>query len=210
MRKNQNIATSGLKKSVLALAILNCSPLLAATESAPQAETLTVTADDNSSYATDYGASQSSTASKGDPPLIDTPQSVSVVTSSMINDYQMTSLNDAMKFVSGVTQGNTLGGTEDGFVKRGFGANSDGSILLDGVRSNQGLGFNATTDHIEVLKGSASLLYGIQNPGGVINIISKKPQYDWNTQVSGSTGDLAAGVVQWMSPARWGMGLHFA
>ncbi|WP_459177584.1 TonB-dependent siderophore receptor [Ewingella americana] len=175
------------------MAILHGSPLLAATETAPQADTLTVTAADNSVYSTDYSASQSSTASKSNTPLNETPQSVSVVTSSMINDYQMKSLDDAMKFVSGVTQGNTLGGTEDGFVKRGFGANSDGSILLDGVRSNQGLGFNATTDHVEVLKGSASLLYGIQNPGGVINIISKKPQYEWNTQVNSSTGGFGGG-----------------
>ncbi|MBO2007260.1 hypothetical protein J4732_19270 [Serratia marcescens] len=43
------------------------------------------------------------------------------------------------KFVSGVTRGNTLGGTEDGFVKRGFGVNSDGSVFIDGaLRSNQG------------------------------------------------------------------------
>lgn len=43
-----------------------------------------------------------------------------------------------MKFVSGVTCGNTLGGTEDGFVKRGFGVNSDGSVFIDGVRSDEG------------------------------------------------------------------------
>lgn len=193
VKRNRNIATSGLKKSVLALAILHCAPLLAASEVTPQGDTLTVTADGNSPYSTDYSANQSSTASKSNTPLNETPQSVIVVTSSMINDYQMTSLDDAMKFVSGVTQGNTLGGIEDGFVKRGFGSNSDGSILLDGVRSNQGLGFNATTDHVEVLKGSASLLYGIQNPGGVINVISKKPQYDWNTRVSGSTGGFGGG-----------------
>lgn len=78
-----------------------------------------------------------------------------------------------MRFVSGVAEGNTLAGTEDGFVRRGFGSNSDGSIYRDGVRSSRGLNFDATTERVEVLKGSASLLYGIQNPGGVINVVSK-------------------------------------
>ena len=182
----------GFKKSVVAVAILHCSPLLAATQ--PSEDSITVNAQANALDTTDYSATQSSTASKSDTPLNETPQSVSVVTQSMIQDYDVTSRDDAMKFVSGVTQGNTLGGTEDGFVKRGFGANSDGSILIDGVRSNQGLGFDSTIDHIEVLKGSASLLYGIQNPGGVINMITKKPQYEWNTRVSGRTGGFGGGA----------------
>jgi len=166
------------KRGVLALTILHATPSLAATATTAEnnASVMTITADAADAYPIEYSASQASTATKTATPLNETPQSVSVVTQSMIEDYQVTSLDEAMKFVSGVTQGNTLGSTEDGFVKRGFGANSDGSILLDGVRSNQGLGFGATTDHVEVLKGSASLLYGIQNPGGVINIISKKPQ----------------------------------
>jgi iron complex outermembrane receptor protein len=192
----QSRATGYFKPSVLALAILHCSPLLAATgsEADNSGSVMTITADAADENPVEYGATQASTATKTDTPLIETPQSVSVVTQSMIEDYQVTSLDDAMKFVSGVTQGNTLGGTEDGFVKRGFGANSDGSILLDGVRSNQGLGFDATTDHVEVLKGSASLLYGIQNPGGVINVISKKPQYEWNTRVSGRNGGSGGGA----------------
>ncbi len=201
-KKNTTFDTAGhrfapkyFKPSLLALAILHCSPLLAASTDADNSgSVMTITADAADDTAVEYGATQASTASKNDTPLNETPQSVSVVTNSMIEDYQVTSLDDAMKFVSGVTQGNTLGGTEDGFVKRGFGANSDGSILLDGVRSNQGLSFDSTVDHVEVLKGSASLLYGIQNPGGVINMISKKPQYEWNTRVSGRTGGAGGGA----------------
>lgn len=52
---------------------------------------------------------------------------------------------------------------------------------------------DATTDRVEVLKGSASLLYGILSPGGVINLISKKPQYDWNTRISGATNSFGGG-----------------
>jgi len=132
-----------------------------------------------------YNASTSSVAGKTPTSRLNEAQSVSVVTQQQLEDYQAESLADAMRFVSGVTEGNTLAGTEDGFVRRGFGSNSDGSIYRDGVRSSQVLNFDATTERVEVLKGSASLLYGIQNPGGVINVVSKKPQYDWHTRVSG-------------------------
>lgn len=166
-------------------------PGLAMTTVWAEDDTLTVTT--RSLPTEGYNADTASTGSKTATPLSDVPQSVSVVTPEIINDFQVKSVNDAMKFVSGVTQGNTLGGTEDGFVKRGFGVNSDGSVFVDGVRSNQGLSMDATTDRVEVLKGSASLLYGILNPGGIINLISKKPQYDWNTRISGATSSFGGG-----------------
>lgn len=157
-------------------------------------DTLTVTATTNpDGSSTRYDQDEASVASRTSTPRAETPQSISVVTSQVIDDYAVSSLNDAMKFVSGVTQGNTLGGIEDGFVKRGFGSNSDGSVFIDGVRSNQGLAMDASIDRVEVLKGSASLLYGILNPGGVINLVTKKPQYDWNTRVSGVSSSNGGG-----------------
>lgn len=85
-----------------------------------------------------YSADTASTGSKTATPIGELPQSVSVVTSQVIDDFQVKSVNDAMKFVSGVTQGNTLGGTEDGFVKRGFGVNSDGSVFIDACAATRG------------------------------------------------------------------------
>lgn len=150
---------------------------------ADDASMLTVSAQENADSG--YSASSSSVASKTATSRLAEAQSVSVVTQQQLEDYQVSSLSDAMRFVSGVTEGNTLAGTEDGFVRRGFGSNSDGSVYRDGVRSSQGLNFDATTERVEVLKGSASLLYGIQNPGGIINVVSKKPRYEWQSKVSG-------------------------
>lgn len=133
-----------------------------------------------------YTRNQASTASKSEVPVRDEAQSVNVVTQQTLQDYSVTSLDDAMKFVSGVSQGNTLGNTKDALIKRGFGTNDDGSILRDGVRSVIGHNLGATTDHVEVLKGPASLLYGSLDPGGLINIISKQPQYLQSTTVTGS------------------------
>ncbi len=159
---------------------------------AEESNTLTVSAQEDSAQG--YNVTNSSVGSKTSTPRINQAQSVSVVTQQQLEDYQASSLADAMRYVSGVTEGNTLAGTEDGFVRRGFGSNSDGSIYRDGVRSSQGLNFDATTERVEVLKGSASLLYGIQNPGGVINVVSKKPQYEWHTKVSGRTSSEGGGA----------------
>ena len=162
---------------------------------AEESNTLTVTAVKQARNA--YTSPTSSIAGKTPTSRLDEAQSVSVVTQQQLDDYQTTNLFDAMRFVSGVTQTNTLGGTEDGLVRRGFGTNSDGSIFRDGIRSSQGLNLDATTERVEVLKGSASLLYGILNPGGLVNTISKKPQYHWHTIVAGhynSTGGGAGSI----------------
>ncbi len=133
-----------------------------------------------------YVRSIASTASKSEVPIRDEAQSVNVVTQQTLDDYQVKSLDDAMKFVSGVSQGNTLGNSKDALVKRGFGTNDDGSILRDGIRSVVGKNLGATTDHVEVLKGPASLLYGALEPGGLINVISKQPEYTRSTTITGS------------------------
>jgi iron complex outermembrane receptor protein len=133
-----------------------------------------------------YTSRRTSTASKSDVSLKEEAQSVNVVTPQTIQDYNVQSLDDAMKFVSGVSQANTLGNTKDALVKRGFGTNDDGSILHDGVRSVVSHNFSASTERIEVLKGPASLLYGALEPGGLINVISKQPEYTQSTTISGS------------------------
>lgn len=133
-----------------------------------------------------YRATRASTASKSDVPIKEEAQSVQTVTPQLIQDYEVRTLDDASKFVSGVTQSNTLAGTKDAFVKRGFGTNADGSIFRDGVRSNLSHNFDATAERVEVLKGPASLLYGALEPGGLINVVSKQPQYQQRTTLSGS------------------------
>ncbi|MBK0122552.1 TonB-dependent siderophore receptor [Pantoea sp. S61] len=193
MNNNKNFAFKTTCHPAIIAAIYGVSVLTAAGSLAAESNnTLTVSAQESSPQG--YNATSSSVASKTATPRLNEAQSVSVVTQQQLEDYQAASLADAMRFVSGVTEGNTLAGTEDGFVRRGFGSNSDGSIYRDGIRSSQGLNFDATTERVEVLKGSASLLYGIQNPGGVINVVSKKPQYDWHTKISGRSSSEGGGA----------------
>ncbi|WP_414705770.1 TonB-dependent siderophore receptor [Pseudomonas sp.] len=123
-----------------------------------------------------YQARRASVATRTNTPLVETPATVNVVTNRVIEDRQPNSLDEAINAVSGVKQGNTLGGTQDAIQKRGFGTNRDNSIMRDGMQSVQARNFTPTTERIEVLKGPASMLYGVQDPGGVINVVTKKPQ----------------------------------
>ena len=123
-----------------------------------------------------YRPAANASISRGDAPLLEIPQAISVVPAQALQDQRPRNLDDALGNISGITQANTLGGTQDAVMKRGFGDNRDGSIMRDGMPSVQGRNFTATADHVEVLKGPASLLYGIQDPGGVVNVVSKKPQ----------------------------------
>ncbi|MFK3796554.1 TonB-dependent siderophore receptor [Pseudomonas sp. NPDC088444] len=109
-------------------------------------------------------------------PSLENPQFVSVVPAQVLRDKAPRNLDDALRNISGVTQGNTLGSTQDTLMKRGFGDNRDGSIMRDSMPVVQGRSLNATVERVEVLKGPTSLLYGIQDPGGVVNVVSKRPE----------------------------------
>jgi iron complex outermembrane receptor protein len=115
---------------------------------------------------------------------VDQAQIVNVVPAQVLRDQRPRNMDDALNNVSGITQGNTLAGTQDTIMKRGFGGNRDGSIMHNGMPLVQGRGFNAAAESVEVLKGPASLLYGIMDPGGVVNVVSKKPRLDARTTLS--------------------------
>ncbi|MGC3892926.1 TonB-dependent siderophore receptor [Pseudomonas urmiensis] len=125
-----------------------------------------------------YQPPASASIMRGQGPIQDIPQAINVVPAQVIRDQAPRNLDDALANVSGVTQGNNFGGTSDTVMKRGFGDNRDGSIMRDGMPLVQGRSLNASTERVEVLKGPASLLYGIQDPGGVINVVSKRPQLE--------------------------------
>jgi iron complex outermembrane receptor protein len=117
-------------------------------------------------------------------PVLEIPQVVNVVPAQVIRDQRPRNLDEALANVSGVTQGNTLASTQDTIMKRGFGTNRDGSVMHNGMPLVQGRGMNAAAESVEVIKGPSSLLYGLMDPGGVINVVSKKPQLRQRTALS--------------------------
>ncbi len=138
------------------------------------ATTITSTMDQSTSYQ----PPPTSSVMRSSASLQEIPQTVNVIPAQVIRDQAPRNLDDALANVSGITQGNTLASTQDSVMTRGFGDNRNGSIMRDGMPIVQGRGLNATVDRVEVLKGPASLLYGIQDPGGVVNMVSKKPELE--------------------------------
>ncbi|WP_447834156.1 TonB-dependent siderophore receptor [Aeromonas veronii] len=117
------------------------------------------------------------TAMKVEVPMAETPRAVSVVNREELEQHAVLQLDEALRYRSGVLTG--LYGSDnntDWFKVRGFDAASylDGSIQF-------GSGYYLWTpepfglESVEVLKGPASMLYGVAPPGGVINAISKRP-----------------------------------
>ena len=122
-------------------------------------------------------------------PALEVPQVTNAVSAQVLRDQRPRYMDDALMNVSGITQGNTLAGTQDTILKRGFGGNRDGSIMHNGMPLVQGRGMNAAAESVVVLKGPSSMFYGIMDPGGVVNVVSKKPQMQPRTalSVSGSS-----------------------
>lgn len=106
-----------------------------------------------------------------------TPRSISVVSRALLDSQQATSLAEALNNVPGVTAGQYGRRGWDDLIIRGQVASD--SLFLDGLRtstSNRVAEQLAGFEQIEVLKGPASMEYGLVLPGGVVNMVSKKPK----------------------------------
>lgn len=123
-----------------------------------------------------YRAMPSATTLRSGASPLDTSQAVNVVPEQVLKDQLPRNIDDALVNVSGITQTNTLAGSQDAVIRRGFGDNRDGSIMRNGMPLVQGRSLNPAVESVEVLKGPASLLYGIMDPGGIVNTISKRPE----------------------------------
>lgn len=130
-----------------------------------------------------YAITTASTGMKIDVPVLKTPQSVTAISSQVILEQSAETLIDVLRNVSGITEANSFGNTGDNFVIRGF-ESGQGSVLRDGYLSVQVRALNASTERVEVLKGPASLLYGRFEPGGLVNVVTKKPLDTFHYTVS--------------------------
>lgn len=129
-----------------------------------------------------YKVDNSSSATRSEVALKDTPQSVSVVTQKVIEDIGATRLIEALDLAGGVTRANNFGGQGlTGFNLRGF---TSGEFYRNGFPINRGYP-NApdsnTIERVDVLRGPSSSLYGRGDPGGTFNLISKTPKSEQQT-----------------------------
>jgi iron complex outermembrane receptor protein len=129
-----------------------------------------------------FVATRSATGTKTDTPLIETPQSISVITRDQMDVQGVNSLNSALRYTPGAS--GDLYGTDNrglGVQLRGMGTGNSGVFYRDGLQlkdSNFAM-FNAIepygAERYEVLRGPASVLYGQATPGGLVNYVSKRP-----------------------------------
>ena len=156
----------------------------ATNDSALQLQNLVITEQaPESQQSTGYQVQNSTAGTKTSTPLSETPRSVSVVTRQRIQDQGSQTLTDILGYVPGIfappfAVGDGLAG--DLFSIRGYNATDYGyGLLKDGLRL-QGNRYDTTTEpygleRTEVFRGPSSILYGENAPGGLVNLVSKKP-----------------------------------
>jgi len=187
---------SSRKVSAGLIGIATATGLIAIPALAQDAETavleevvITAEREEDVGAAAGYRAARSASATKTDSPLEEVPQAVSVIPATVLEDLDSPRIEKALDYAGGVARQNDFGGlttyeysirglTTSEFYKDGFSVNR-------GYMNPQDL---SNVERIDVLKGPASSLYGRGDPGGTINIVSKRPQKDRFARLDLSAG----------------------
>ena len=142
--------------------------------------TVTGSRDVTDPYNPDYVLPNATIGTKTDTPVMETPLNVQIVSKQVMKDQQVITLGDALKNISGVVVSHPTvssqmpqGGTQTDITLRGF---VSSTFLRNGFRLQQGNRAMANVESVEVLKGPAAVLYGLVEPGGMVNVTTKQPQ----------------------------------
>ncbi|GGW51957.1 TonB-dependent receptor [Alishewanella tabrizica] len=132
-------------------------------------------------------------AYRGDVPLRLQAQAVESIHLEMIRDNGITRFQDALDLAGSIARQNNGGGLWDSFSIRGFPGNENmpSGYLVNGFNAGRGFSGNrdlVNVEYIEILKGPGSALFGRSEPGGTVNIITKKPQHQTEGYVQVSAG----------------------
>lgn len=123
-----------------------------------------------------YLATKSSSATKTNTPLIDIPQSITVVTDKQIKDQNFQSIGDITKYVPGVIVHQGEGNRDQVSIRGQVASTAD--FFVDGVRDDAQIFRDLyNSERVEFLKGPAALIFGRGGAGGVINRVTKQPDF---------------------------------
>ncbi len=143
-------------------------------------------------------AKRSGTGSKTDTSIMASPQSITVVTRDQISQQGARSVAEALRYEPGVVSETRVGDRFDNVFIRGFGGFGGAANYLhfwDGLRMPRGVSYAMPSvdpfllERVEVLRGPASVLYGQNNLGGMVNLISKRPTTTAQGEVFTRFGD---------------------
>lgn len=115
---------------------------------------------------------------------LENPQTVAVVTHETIEQQQAQQLSDVVKNVNGVYLTSSRGSVQDAFGARGYTFTTD-NIFKNGNKINAGIFPEVSgLERVEVLKGSSAILFGNVAPGGILNMVTKKPLFNFGGNIS--------------------------
>ncbi|MDD3179923.1 MAG: TonB-dependent receptor [Opitutaceae bacterium] len=142
-----------------------------------------------------YAETTAATGSKISMEVMNMPSTLQMLNASFLEDRNAESLEDVYNYVLGLAR--MSGGATD-FTLRGFSSQGAGLNLhnmqtdgLPGLTTRFGSPNTANIERVEVLKGPSSLLYGLVTPGGIINLVTKRPQEAFHGKVSASIATYA-------------------
>lgn len=188
LKTAQPVNTALRKIAVVVATAVSGMSVYAQAATTQKEETITVSTSSTTSQENAWGpaatiaARHSATATKTDTPIEKTPQSVSVVTSEEMSLHQPKSVKEALSYTPGVAVGTRgASNTYDYLVIRGFAADGQSqNNYLDGMKMQGNFYNDAVIDpymleRAEIMRGPTSVLYGKSSPGGLLNMVSKRP-----------------------------------
>lgn len=205
------------KKPTFLLTVLMCSCQLAYAQNATDSqaksndiERISVTGTAQSRYV----IKESSSITGFSVDFLELPRVVSIIPEQLVLDQKITDLAEALRNTPGVSLGDGFGGTNDDFLIRGFRRNT---VYRDGFRRATNFKTNlSNVEYTQVVKGPASITYGQVEPGGLVDISTKKPLaeerfagearlgsyndrfalVDWSTPISENAAIRVVGSIQ--------------
>lgn len=122
---------------------------------------------------------------------MDTPQSVQVIGSEVIEQQQAIRLSEVLKNANGINVSSARGGAQESFSSRGYSMGAS-NMLKNGFRYNSGsIPDVSGLEKVEFLKGGSALLYGNVAPGGILNLVTKTPSFQQGGSISMQAGSYA-------------------
>lgn len=115
--------------------------------------------------------------------VMENPQPIAIVTHEIIEQQQAKQLSDVLQNVNGLYVTSSRGNSQDSFGGRGFALGND-NIFKNGTRVNSGVFPEVSgLERVEVLKGANAMLFGNAAAGGIINMITKKPKFNFGGNI---------------------------